>query len=210
MWAEARPEEIDDGQADIGARAVQLQEAAGPVNATLGPAIRGIASDAVLQRSERCQNGSGLELRRRLFLEMRGAAPQVAMVQAEQYTFPPRVGSIGKLWDGLQRWLALGSEVEGAGYECPEWTRSAALLRLVPAEMEKEIVARPELSTYPARLAWIKAQLAHLRANLQAAAISSSRDDAMVIGALGEESAEATMETEPMLARLEALEQMIR
>ena len=64
----------------------------------------------------------------------------------------------------------LGPRWRGRGYESPEWMRSAALLRLVPAEMEKEIVARPGLNTSPVRLAWIKAQLAHRRADHQAAA----------------------------------------
>ena len=57
-----------------------LKEPVGPVPAVLYLAIRGIVSDAVLQRSERCQNASGLELWGKMFSEMRGAAPQIAMV----------------------------------------------------------------------------------------------------------------------------------
>ena len=41
--------------------------------------------------------------------------------------------------------------------------------------MEREIVSRTDLTTYPARLAWIQAQLAHQRANHQAAAIPASK-----------------------------------
>ena len=179
-----------------------MREPVGPVANVLYPAIRGIVSDAVLQRSERC--GSGLELWRRLFSEMRGAAPQIAMVQAEQFQFPQRAPSANVLWDYLERWLALGTEVEGSGYETPEWMKAASLLRLVPKDMEATIVARPELRTYAERLSWVRAQLAHLRANSQAQALERNKnDDAMVIGTLG---VDGTSTDDPLLARLAALE----
>ena len=66
-----------------GAVEVQLSDDAFAVSAVLYPAIRSIISDSVMQRSERCHNGSKLELWRHLYSDMRGAAPQVAMVQAE-------------------------------------------------------------------------------------------------------------------------------
>ena len=94
--------------------------------------------------------------------------------------------------------------MEGSGYETPEWMKAASLLRLVPKDMEATIIARPELRTYPQRLAWVRAQLAHLRANSQAQALERSKnDDAMVIGALG---VDETGSAEPVLARLAALE----
>ena len=71
------------------------------------------------------------------------------MVQAEAYQFPQRAPSTVALWDHLERWLSLGSEVEASGFEMPEWMRAAAILKLVPREMESQIVARPELRSYP-------------------------------------------------------------
>ena len=44
-------------------------EPVGQGSSALYPAIRGIVADTVMQRSERCQGGSGLGLRRRFFLE---------------------------------------------------------------------------------------------------------------------------------------------
>ena len=206
VWAEGRSEEVDDRSAQAGALEVGLREPVIPVAEVLYPAIRSILTDAVLQRSERCT--SGLELWRRLFLEMRGASSQIACVQAERYQFPQRAPNIGALWDHLERWQALGAEVEGSGMEVPECMRSAALLKQVPKELETQIVARPELCSFTQRLVRVKAQLAHQRATTQAAALSGSRDD-MVIGALAAD--DAGTEGEPMLDRLHlALEQLFQ
>ena len=90
IWAEGQADEVDDTALRAGAVEVHLNDDVFAVSAVLYPAIRSIISDSVMQRSERCQNGSGLELWRRLYSEMRGAAPQVAMVQAEMYQFPQR------------------------------------------------------------------------------------------------------------------------
>ena len=44
----------------------------------------------------------------------------------------------------------------------------------------------PELKSYQQKLSWVRAQLAHLRANSQAQMLERHKtDDAMVIGALG-------------------------
>ena len=70
--------------------------------------------------------------------------------------------------------------------------------------MDATIIARPELRSYKDRLAWIRAQLAHLRANSRAQALERSKgDDAMVIGALGVDESRTD---DPVLDRLAALE----
>ena len=132
------------------------------------PAIRGIVADAVMQRSERCQNDSGLELWRRLYMEWRGAAPQITMIQAEQFQAPVRAQSMSALWDSLERWLTLGAEVESSGYVVPEWVKTSAILRLLPKELEAQVVARPELQSYDQGRLWVKAQLARQRTTAQA------------------------------------------
>ncbi len=151
IWAESRHEEISDDIAEAGAREVGLREVVQPVAAALYPGIRAIIADALMPRAERCS--SGLELRRRLYLVMRGSSPQISMVQAEQFAFPPRAPSMAALWDCLQKWEALGAEVESSGFECPAWMRAAAILRLVPRDLEQRIIARPELRSFEQRLA---------------------------------------------------------
>ena len=68
LWAEKQPGEIDAAMAEGGARAVGLLEPVAQVSDSLYPAIRGIVADAVVQRSERCQGDSGVELWRRLYM----------------------------------------------------------------------------------------------------------------------------------------------
>ena len=79
--------------------------------------------------------------------------------------------------------------------------RAAALLKLVPKDLEGAIIARPELRSYQQRLNWVRAQLAHQRAVVQASALVKSPDD-MQIGALQDDVGE---QQEPVLARLQAL-----
>eukprot|EP00974_Lingulodinium_polyedra_P023117 2232217-Lingulodinium_polyedra.AAC.1 len=158
-----------------------------------------------MQRSERCQGDSGLELWRRLYMEWRGAAPQITMIQAEQFQSPQRAPSLAVLWDYLERWQTLGAEVESSGYEVPEWVKTSAILKLLPKDLEAQVVARPELRTYDQRLSWVKAQLAHQRATTQAQAVAAGRSD-MALGELGGDAGA----NEPVLARLEALEQLVK
>ena len=89
-------------RAGQGAAAVCLRELVGPAATVLYAAIRGVVSDAVLRVSERCPD-SGFELRRRLFSEMRGAAPQIAMARAEQFQFPQRAPNTDALRAYLDR-----------------------------------------------------------------------------------------------------------
>ena len=126
------------------------------------------------------------------------------MVQAEQYQFPQRAPSMATLWDHLEKWQALGAEVEASGDECPEWMRAAAVLKLVPRELESQIVAKPELRSFAQRLGWIKAQLAHQRAVTQAAAISTNKDGVITAGL------EDTSMDDPVIARLRALDQVFQ
>ena len=67
-------------------------------------------------------------------------------------------------------------------------------------------MARPELRSYTQRLNWVKAQLAHQRAVVQATALARSPGDVQV----GEFAGGAPDTEEPALACLQALEQLVR
>ena len=105
------------------------------------------------------------------------------MIQAEQFQSPSRASSLAALWDHLERWLTLGAEVESSGYDVPDWMKASASLKLLPKDLEAQVVARPELQTYTQRLSWVKAQLAHHRALSQAQAVAAGRAD-MALGEL--------------------------
>ena len=97
VWVEKQGEDITADKAEEGARAVGLADPVAQVSTALYPAVRGIVADTVMHRSERCQGAFGLELWRRLYMEWRAAARQIAMVQAEQYQFPQRASSVAAL-----------------------------------------------------------------------------------------------------------------
>ena len=50
--------------------------------------------------------------------------------------------------------------MEAAGYPIAERVRAQSLLKLIPGDLEKQVVAKPELETYAQRLAWVRTQLA--------------------------------------------------
>ena len=205
LLAEKQPDKISPEAAEIGVAAVGLLEPVWQVSDALYHAILRIVADTVTQRSERCQGDSGVELWRRLYMEWRGAAPQNTTIQAEHFQLPPRAASLAALWGHLERWLTLGAEVESSGYDVLEWVKASAILKLLPKDLEAQVVARPELQTYTQRLSWIKAQLAHQRATSPAQAVVVGRADM----ALGELSG-VVDQKEPVLARLEALEQLLK
>ena len=101
--------------------------------------------------------------------------------------------------------LGGGGEDESSGYDVLEWVKASASLRLLPKDIEAQVVARPELQTYAQRLSWIKPQLAHQRATSQAQAVAAGSADM----ALGEFSG-AVDSNAPELARLEALAQLLQ
>ncbi len=71
---------------------------------------------------------------------------------------------------GLCLSRGLGGVYKGQGLDVPEWLRSAALEKLLPAPLLATLVARPALSTYEARLTWVKTQMEHSRGVAQATA----------------------------------------
>ena len=102
--------------------------------------------------------------------EWSGAAPQLKQAKARRYQEPSRCKDVTELWSRLPAWERLGEEVKLAGLDLPEWLRSAALEKLLPAPLLGTLVARPELATYGARVAWVKTQMEHARGLAQASA----------------------------------------
>ena len=95
---------------------------------------------------------------------MGGLCPQVRHAKAKRYQDPDRCANMVQLWEALPKWLQLGSELEAAAFHVPDWLKSTALEKLVPKELLDSIVGRPtELDTYPKRLAYAQAHMAHAR-----------------------------------------------
>jgi hypothetical protein len=131
--------------------------------------IKVIILDSLLGRARNCVE-RGCELWRALCAEWSGAAPQLKQAKARRYQEPSRCKDITELWSRLPAWERLGEEVKLAGLDLPEWLRSAALEKLLPAQLLATLVARPELATYATRLAWVKTQMEHARGLAQASA----------------------------------------
>jgi hypothetical protein len=131
--------------------------------------IKVIILDSLLGRARNCVE-RGCELWRSLCAEWSGAAPQLKQAKARRYQEPSRCKDITELWSRLPAWERLGEEVKLAGLDLPEWLRSAALEKLLPAQLLSTLVARPELATYATRLAWVKTQMEHARGLAQATA----------------------------------------
>jgi hypothetical protein len=176
-WAETQSKEtLRDG---IGAQAVNLDIAdlAG-VEYALHDGIKVTITDALLGRARNCV-GCGCELWRALCAEWSGAAPQLQHAKARRYQYPPTCKNVGELWTKLPAWERLGEEVALSGLAVPSWLAMAALEQLLPTALRDALVARAscgdELSTFTARLAWVKVQMEHARGLEQASAYAPGR-----------------------------------
>jgi len=120
----------------------------------------------------RCCEDRGALLWRNLCAEWSGSTPQYRHAKARQYQDPARAKDVAALWTALPAWERLGEEVRTLNFEMPDWVRTAALEKLVPAELLRVLISRPELSSFSDKLAWVKAQMEHARGSAQAMAMA--------------------------------------
>jgi hypothetical protein len=174
-WAETQGKE--GLEADLAAQAAQL--GIGDIDAVefvLHDGVKMIIQDSLLGRARNCIE-RGCELWRALCAEWSGAAPQLKHAKARRYQDPARCKDISELWSKLPAWERLGEEIKLAGLDLPEWLRSAALEKLLPAPLLGTLVSRSELNTYAARVTWVKTQMEHVRGMAQATAYGPAHKD---------------------------------
>ena len=73
--------------------------------------------------------------------EWSGAAPQLKQAKARRYQEPPKCKDVTERWSRLPAWERLGEEVKLAGVDLPEWMRSAALEKLLPAQLLATLIS---------------------------------------------------------------------
>jgi hypothetical protein len=143
------------------------------VEYALHDGIKMTITDALLGRARNCVE-CGCELWRVLCAEWSGAAPQLQHAKARRYQDPPTCKTVQELWTRLPAWERLGEEVALSGLAVPSWLAMSALEQLLPTQLRDALVARAscgnELTTFPARLAWVKLQMEHARGLAQATA----------------------------------------
>ena len=166
-WAEG------ETAAEVQARAVDraMMPDFVQVNFALHGAIMQIIGDSLLGRA-RCSDEHGLLLWRNLCAEWAGSAPQYRHAKAKQFQDPPRAKDMAALWAALPSWERLGEEVRTAGFDVPEWVKSAALEKLLPLELLRTLISRPELDSLSTRLAWVRSQMEHARGSAQMLALA--------------------------------------
>jgi hypothetical protein len=171
-WAETQSKETLRDGIDAQAASLGIDDLAG-VEYALHDGIKVTITDALLGRARNCV-GCGCELWRALCAEWSGAAPQLQHAKARRYQDPPTCKNVAELWTKLPAWERLGEEVALSGLAVPSWLAMSALEQLLPAALRDALVARAscgdELSTFTARLAWVKVQMEHARGLAQASA----------------------------------------
>ena len=88
--------------------------------------------------------------------------------KARKYQDPTRRASTAALRESLPEWARLGEDIRAAGFEAPEWVRIGALEKIVPMDLLRTLIGRPELVTYIRELHWAECELVHVRGSLQA------------------------------------------
>ena len=113
--------------------------------------------------------------------------------KANQYQDPTRCTSVLQLWEALSSWEQLGAEVLSGGYPLRDWLRATALDKLIPEELLKTVVGRPELQDYHEKLKWVRAQMEHAKSQAQMMQVGAptakhpKKDDEMDVGNLDED-----------------------
>jgi hypothetical protein len=171
-WAETQSKESLRDNLDAQAASLGISDLAG-VEYAVHDGIKVTITDALLGRARNCV-GCGCELWRALCAEWSGAAPQLQHAKARRFQDPPACKNVAELWSRLPAWERLGEEVALSGLVVPPWLAMAALEQMLPTALRDALVARAscgdELSTFPARLAWVKVQMEHARGLAQASA----------------------------------------
>ncbi len=167
-WAEAQSKDSLESELRTQAGSFGIADLAA-VEYAIHDGIKLIILDGLLGRARNCVE-RGCELWRSLCAEWSGAAPQLQHAKARRYQEPTRCKDTSELWCKLPAWERLGEEVMLSDLILPEWMRSAALEKLLPAPLLQTLVARSELSTYPMRVTWVKTQMEHARGLAQATA----------------------------------------
>ena len=124
-----------------------------------------IMSDSLLSRSRACEDGRGLELRRKNSMR---SGVEVFAAKAQKYQDPRRCLSMQQLWEALPSWEQLESEALMGGYAVVEFGKAQALDKLAPQEQLSVIVSRPELADDGLKLFWVKAHMEHAGGATQA------------------------------------------
>jgi hypothetical protein len=184
LWAEKQGTQIDENLEKRGAAEARVAEDVEYISYIVFEAVKGIMSDGLLTRARTCGDGRGLELWRKLHAEWRGSAPQVIAAKARRYQDPERCASVQQLWDALPVWEALGSEVALGGYPIPDWVRAQALDKMMPIELHKIVMTRPELTEYTAKLSYVKNHMEFARGASQASWVNSKGGKDMDVGAV--------------------------
>jgi hypothetical protein len=169
LWAEKQTTIIDVMAEDKGAKDAGLMENSEDVSYVLFEGIKHVLHDNLLGRARICGVGRGLELWRKLHSEWQGAAPQVIAAKSKRFQDPAKCSNVLHLWEALPAWEQLGAEIASGGYPLPDWLMANSLEKMLPDEMLKTIVGRPELADYAPKMAWVRAQMeyakSHARAN---------------------------------------------
>ena len=170
VWAETKAVTDLETEMHVKARELGMSDLA-QVDFTLHNAISLTLHDSLLGRARGCDE-RGLLLWRNLCAEWAGSAPQYRLAKAKLFQDPARAKDMAALWTALPAWVRLGEEVSSAGFGLEDWVKSAALEKLLPLELLRIMIARPELDSYGTRLTWVRSQMEHSRGSAQMLALT--------------------------------------
>jgi hypothetical protein len=170
VWAETKAVMDLETEMHVKARELGMSDLA-QVDFTLHNAISLTLHDSLLGRARGCDE-RGLLLWRNLCAEWAGSAPQYRLAKAKLFQDPARAKDMAALWTALPAWVRLGEEVSSAGFGLEDWVKSAALEKLLPLELLRIMIARPELDSYGTRLTWVRSQMEHSRGSAQMLALT--------------------------------------
>ena len=168
-WAEKQVDPIDAASAQLGAQkaGIGYWEDVQAISMKLLSVLTNMVANSLIPSTQACGSGHGLEFWRTLSARWHGQSQQVLAAMMSSYITPARSPTVLLLWDFLPAWEQKGTQLTLAGEHVSELLRAQALDALVPKEFLHDIISRPELAPYDAKLRYIKQRMHHARGEQQ-------------------------------------------
>ena len=131
-----------------------------------------------------------------------------------KFVDPDTCKDLNQLWEALPEWIRLGEQVEAAGQPIPEFSKNLALEKLLPKELSDAIKERMDLTSYSARLVYVRQKMAYAKGQARAEVVKQAekgkekdrkdRDGDIEMGNMGKDGGGIDEKVDPkLLASLE-------
>ena len=168
-WAETHGSTIDSAAAQVGAHVADLQrcEDVQAISIKILNVLTAMVAKCLIPATQSCGSGHGLEFWRSLAARWQGQSQQVLAAALSSFITPRRCIKVEDLWDALLAWEQKATQLLLAREPPSGLMKSQGLSALVPMHLLNDIIGRPDLESYEAKLRFVQKHMEHSRGQQQ-------------------------------------------